>query len=59
MNAKIRDAQNQKIPYMLVIGDREIEADSVSVRLRSEENLGAMPVQSFLDHARQEIAERK
>ena len=59
MNAKIRDAQNQKIPYMLVIGDREIEADSVSVRLRSEENLGAMPVQSFLEYAAKEIAERK
>jgi threonyl-tRNA synthetase len=44
MNAKIRDAQNQKIPYMLVIGDRELEAESVSVRLRSEENLGAMAI---------------
>ncbi len=58
MNAKIRDAQNQKIPYMLVIGDREVEADSISVRLRSEENLGAMPVEGFLEHARKEIAER-
>ena len=58
MNAKIRDAQNQKIPYMLVIGDREVEADSISVRLRSEENLGAMPVEGFLEQARKEIAER-
>jgi threonyl-tRNA synthetase len=58
MNAKIRDAQNQKIPYMLVIGDREVEADSISVRLRSEENLGAMPVEGFLEYARKEIAER-
>jgi threonyl-tRNA synthetase len=55
MNAKIRDAQNQKIPYMLVIGDREVEAESVSVRLRSEENLGAMPVDEFLARANQEI----
>ena len=45
MNAKIRDAQNQKIPYMLVIGDREVEAESVSVRLRSEENLGDMSIE--------------
>jgi threonyl-tRNA synthetase len=59
MNAKIRDAQNQKIPFMLVIGDREAESESVSVRLRSEENLGAMPVEEFLQKVRQDIAERK
>lgn len=58
MNAKIRDAQNQKIPYMLVIGDREEEAESVSVRLRSEENLGAMEVGEFLKRAKSDIAER-
>jgi threonyl-tRNA synthetase len=57
MNAKIRDAQNQKIPYMLVIGDREVEAESVSVRLRSEEKLGAMPVDEFLTLANKEIVE--
>lgn len=49
MNAKIRDAQLQKIPYMLVIGDREAKTNSVSVRLRSEEDLGAMPVDSFIE----------
>jgi threonyl-tRNA synthetase len=58
MNAKIRDAQNQKIPYMLVIGDREVEAESVSVRLRSEENLGAMTISDFLERAKEEIRER-
>ena len=58
MNAKIRDAQNQKIPYMLVIGDREVEAESVSVRLRSEENLGAMSIADFQSRAKQDIAER-
>ncbi len=58
MNAKIRDAQNLKIPYMLVVGDREVEGDSISVRLRTEENLGAMPIQAFLDLANKEIAER-
>ncbi len=57
MNAKIRDAQNQKIPYMLVIGDREVENSKVSVRLRSEENLGAMPVNVFLERALQDIQE--
>jgi len=55
MNAKIRDAQNQKIPYMLVIGDREVEAESVSVRLRSEENLGAMSIEEFRKRAEEDI----
>jgi threonyl-tRNA synthetase len=55
MNAKIRDAQNQKIPYMLVVGDREAEQGAVAVRLRSEENLGAMPVAAFVEKARQDI----
>ena len=44
MNAKIRDAQMQKVPYMLVVGDREAKAGAAAVRLRSGENLGAMPV---------------
>jgi threonyl-tRNA synthetase len=44
MNAKIRDAQLQKVPYMLVVGDREAEADAVAVRLRSGDDLGAIPV---------------
>jgi len=49
MQAKIRNAQLQKIPYMLVIGKREAEAGAVAVRLRSGEDLGAMPVEEFLD----------
>jgi len=48
MQAKIRNAQLQKVPYMLVIGGREAEADSVAVRLRSGEDLGAMKVDDFL-----------
>ncbi len=48
MQAKIRNAQLQKIPYMLVVGGREAEAGSVAVRLRSGEDLGAMPVEDFL-----------
>jgi len=58
MNAKIRDAQNQKVPYMLVIGDREIENRTVSVRLRSEENLGAMPIDSFIEKSQEDIQRR-
>ena len=45
MNAKIRDAQLQKMPYMLVMGDREAESSSASVRLRSGEDLGPVPLQ--------------
>lgn len=51
MNWKIRDTQNQKIPYMLVIGDREVENGTVSVRLRSEQNLGAMSIKDFVKNA--------
>ena len=49
MNAKIRDAQLQKVPYMLVVGDREIEASAAAVRLRSGENLGAKPVGELVE----------
>ena len=44
MNAKIRDAQLQKVPYMLIVGDREAESSAAAVRLRSGEDLGALPV---------------
>ncbi len=49
MNAKIRDAQVQKVPYMLVIGDREVAEKAVSVRLRTNEDLGAMPLERFVE----------
>jgi threonyl-tRNA synthetase len=52
MQAKIRDAQLMKIPYMLVVGKREVEAEAVAVRLRSGEDLGQIPVPDFLDRAR-------
>jgi threonyl-tRNA synthetase len=48
MQAKIRNAQMQKVPYMLIVGGREAEADSVAVRLRSGEDLGAKTVEEFL-----------
>jgi threonyl-tRNA synthetase len=55
MNAKIRDQQKQKIPYMLVVGDREMEAGEVALRLRSGENPGAMSLEAFIAFAQQEI----
>jgi threonyl-tRNA synthetase len=48
MNAKIREAQLQKIPYMLVVGDKEQQSQSVSVRLRTNENLGITPLDTFI-----------
>jgi threonyl-tRNA synthetase len=55
MNAKIRDAQKQKVPYMLVVGDREEESGQIALRLRSGKNPGAMPVEAFLERVRQDI----
>jgi threonyl-tRNA synthetase len=58
INAKIRDAQLMKIPYMLVVGDKEAEANAVAVRLRSGEDLKAMPLDQFIAMARQIVDER-
>jgi threonyl-tRNA synthetase len=55
MNAKIRDAQKQKIPYMLVVGDKEMEDSEVALRLRSGENPGPMPLEVFTEKAQQDI----
>jgi threonyl-tRNA synthetase len=48
MQAKIRDAQTQQVPYMLVVGDRDQQAETVSVRERREGDLGALAVAGFL-----------
>ena len=58
MNRKIRDAQLQKTPYMLVAGDRDIKAGKVSVRLRTEEDLGAMTVDELLEAVRPVVESR-
>ncbi len=59
MNLKIRNAQTQKVPYMLVVGDREVENDSASVRLRSEENLGAMSLDDLLARMEEEASHKR
>ena len=56
---KIREAQVQKVPYMLVVGDREAEEGTVSVRARGEGDIGSMPVEDFLARALREVAEKK
>jgi threonyl-tRNA synthetase len=58
MQAKIRQAQVAKIPYMLVIGDKEQAAEAVAVRQRSGPDLGAMPVADFLAQAQAEMEVR-
>ena len=55
MQAKIRNGQRRKIPYLLVIGDREVESRSAAVRVRSGDDLGAMP----LDEIREMLSELK
>jgi threonyl-tRNA synthetase len=59
MNAKIRQAQLQKVPYMLVIGDKEQAAGAVAVRLRSGQDLGAMPIDDLIARIVEEDRTRK
>jgi threonyl-tRNA synthetase len=59
MQKKIRNAQTEKIPYMLVVGDREAEQGTVAVRLRSGKDLGAMPLEAFIARVKQEAESRK
>ena len=51
MNKKIRNAQLQKVPYMLVVGDKEVESGVVAVRTRDNEDRGNMSVADFKAHA--------
>ena len=53
---KIREAQNEKIPYMLVVGDKETENGTVAVRARKDGDLGAMTVDAFRAKILDEIA---
>jgi threonyl-tRNA synthetase len=59
INAKVAESEAAKIPYLLIIGEREAAAESVSVRARGKKDLGVMPVKEFIARAVQEIAERK
>jgi threonyl-tRNA synthetase len=58
MNAKIRDAQLMKVPYMLVVGDREAEARAVSLRVRGEGDQGSVPLDALVERLRRERDER-
>ncbi len=56
MNLKIRNAQMMKVPYMLVVGDREAEAGAVAVRQRDGQDLGAVPLPEFAERLGQEAS---
>src|SRR6266542_2101566 len=56
---KIREHSLQKLPYQLIVGDKEMQAGLVAVRTRSGEDLGAMPVETLLARLREEIATRR
>jgi threonyl-tRNA synthetase len=55
MSAKIRDAEKQKVPYMLVVGDREQEAETVAPRLRTGDQLDPISVDDLLERMSEEI----
>jgi threonyl-tRNA synthetase len=52
---KIREHTLQKVPYLLVVGDKEREAQTVAVRARGGVDLGSMPVDAFLDRLQQDV----
>ena len=56
---KIREAQVQKIPYMLVVGDKEIENNTVSVRSREDGDIGASSIEEFVKKIKEEISDKK
>ena len=58
LQAKIRDAQMEKVAYMLILGDKEVENDTVSVRGRSGKDFGGQPLEKFVETIKQEIKEK-
>jgi threonyl-tRNA synthetase len=59
MNAKIREHAMQKVPFILVVGDKEAEANSVNVRTRGQEKTETVPLDAFVQRIGQLIAEKK
>jgi threonyl-tRNA synthetase len=58
LGARIRAAQNEKIPYMIVLGDKEIEAKKIAVRSRSKGDLGQTALSDFIQKAKEEATQR-
>lgn len=58
MNAKVRDAELYKVPYIVIVGDKEAEARTVSFRSRKEADQNAVPTEAFVQHLQQQVQER-
>ena len=56
---KIREAQLQKIPYMLIVGEKEVESNTVSVRSRENGDLGTKDINEFINGLKTEIKEKR
>lgn len=59
LSAKIRDAQMQKVPYMIIVGDQEEKEGKIALRSRDQGDLGKLPLQNFLEDLRIEIKEKR
>ena len=59
VSKKIREGELQKIPYLLIVGDREIQAKAIAVRRRKIGDLGQMSLEKFLAKAKEEIEQKK
>jgi threonyl-tRNA synthetase len=59
VSKKIREGEIQKIPYMLVVGDKEMEAETVRVRQRQKGDIGEMKLTEFIEKAKKEIKKKK
>ncbi|OGM96232.1 MAG: threonine--tRNA ligase [Candidatus Yanofskybacteria bacterium RIFCSPHIGHO2_02_FULL_38_22b] len=59
LGKKIREAEKQKIPYILIVGEKEAKAKSVAVRQRSKGNIGLMKIDKFIKHTGTEVADKK
>ena len=59
LGKKIREAEMQKIPYLLILGDKEISANAVSVRARQKGDEGQMPADEFIEKIKKEIKEKR
>ena len=59
LGKKIRASEMQKIPYLLIVGDKEIESKSVSVRQRSKGDIGQMPTDKFIEKIKEEIIKKQ
>ena len=59
MQAKIRDAEMEKVPYMLIVGPKEAESGSISLRVRGEKDLGTTKIDDFLKLIKEDIAAKR